>query len=129
MNPPSDVFISVVAVDEDLVYFAGTVRFGSTFVVHPGGESNRFENEITVSISELDSGGEPGRTLQVLELRARSQTSSAIRSLLELAPKLAHRLDAQDIESDESVSNRASIVSESAVYTDSSVLEFKRPVM
>jgi Cu+-exporting ATPase len=37
---------------------------------------------------------------QVLELRARSQTSSAIRSLLELAPKLAHRLDAQDIESD-----------------------------
>lgn len=37
---------------------------------------------------------------QVLELRARSQTSSAIRSLLELAPKLAHRLDAQDIETD-----------------------------
>jgi Cu+-exporting ATPase len=37
---------------------------------------------------------------QVLELRARSQTSGAIRSLLELAPKIAHRLDAQDVESD-----------------------------
>ena len=37
---------------------------------------------------------------QVLELRARSRTSSAIRSLLELAPKLAHRLDGQDIETD-----------------------------
>ena len=37
---------------------------------------------------------------QVLELRARSRTSSAIRSLLELAPKLAHRLDGQDVETD-----------------------------
>ena len=37
---------------------------------------------------------------QVLELRARSQTSGAIRSLLQLAPKIAHRLDAQDVESD-----------------------------
>ncbi len=37
---------------------------------------------------------------QVLELRARSQTSSAIRALLELAPKIAHRLDASDNESD-----------------------------
>ncbi|MBL6748912.1 MAG: heavy metal translocating P-type ATPase [Nevskia sp.] len=37
---------------------------------------------------------------QVMELRARSQTSSAIRSLLQLAPKIAHRLDAQGQESD-----------------------------
>jgi Cu+-exporting ATPase len=37
---------------------------------------------------------------QVLELRARSQTSSAIRLLLELAPKLAHRLDGQGVETD-----------------------------
>ncbi len=37
---------------------------------------------------------------QVLELRARSQTSGAIRSLLELAPKIAHRLDTQDVETD-----------------------------
>ncbi|HEY9183200.1 MAG TPA: heavy metal-binding domain-containing protein, partial [Gammaproteobacteria bacterium] len=31
---------------------------------------------------------------QVLELRARAQTSGAIRALLRLAPKIAHRLDA-----------------------------------
>ncbi len=37
---------------------------------------------------------------QVLELRARSQTSSAIRSLLQLAPKVAHRLDASGAESE-----------------------------
>ncbi len=37
---------------------------------------------------------------QVLELRARSQTSNAIRSLLQLAPKIAHRLDAQGNESE-----------------------------
>jgi Cu+-exporting ATPase len=37
---------------------------------------------------------------QVMELRARSSTSSAIRSLLQLAPKIAHRLDAQNQESD-----------------------------
>ncbi|TXH04648.1 MAG: heavy metal translocating P-type ATPase [Nevskiaceae bacterium] len=37
---------------------------------------------------------------QVMELRARSQTSSAIRSLLQLAPKIAHRVDAAGQESD-----------------------------
>lgn len=37
---------------------------------------------------------------QVLELRARSRTSGAIRSLLQLAPRIAHRLDAQDSETD-----------------------------
>ncbi|MCB1690146.1 MAG: heavy metal translocating P-type ATPase [Halioglobus sp.] len=37
---------------------------------------------------------------QVMELRARSQTSSAIRSLLELAPKIAHRLDDGNTETD-----------------------------
>jgi len=37
---------------------------------------------------------------QVLELRARSQTSSAIRALLELAPKIAHRLDDAGQETD-----------------------------
>ncbi|HEY8518932.1 MAG TPA: heavy metal translocating P-type ATPase [Gammaproteobacteria bacterium] len=37
---------------------------------------------------------------QVLELRARAQTSGAIRALLRLAPKIAHRLDAQGGETD-----------------------------
>jgi Cu+-exporting ATPase len=37
---------------------------------------------------------------QVLELRARAQTSGAIRALLKLAPKIAHRIDAQGRESD-----------------------------
>ncbi|HYX32686.1 MAG TPA: heavy metal-binding domain-containing protein [Oligoflexus sp.] len=37
---------------------------------------------------------------QVLELKARSQTSSAIQKLLGLAPKLAHVLDAEGVEKD-----------------------------
>jgi Cu+-exporting ATPase len=37
---------------------------------------------------------------QVLELRARAQTSGAIRALLKLAPKIAHRVDRQGNESD-----------------------------
>jgi P-type Cu+ transporter len=37
---------------------------------------------------------------QVLELRARSQTSGAIRALLQLAPKTAHRLDDAGTESE-----------------------------
>jgi P-type Cu+ transporter len=37
---------------------------------------------------------------QVLELRARSRTSGAIRALLGLAPKIAHRVDAQGVEAD-----------------------------
>jgi Cu+-exporting ATPase len=37
---------------------------------------------------------------QVLELRARAQTSGAIRALLRLAPKTAHRIDAEGAESD-----------------------------
>jgi Cu+-exporting ATPase len=37
---------------------------------------------------------------QVLELKARAQTSGAIRALLKLAPKIAHRLDVADSESD-----------------------------
>ena len=37
---------------------------------------------------------------QVLELRARAQTSGAIRALLRLAPKIAHRVDADGAESD-----------------------------
>jgi Cu+-exporting ATPase len=37
---------------------------------------------------------------QVLELKARAQTSGAIRALLKLAPKIAHRLDAHGAESD-----------------------------
>ncbi|MFW1123203.1 haloacid dehalogenase, partial [Vibrio parahaemolyticus] len=37
---------------------------------------------------------------QVLELRARSQTSGAIRALLQLAPKTAHRLDDAGAESE-----------------------------
>ncbi|MBN1240894.1 MAG: HAD-IC family P-type ATPase, partial [Gammaproteobacteria bacterium] len=37
---------------------------------------------------------------QVLELRARAQTSGAIRALLRLAPKIAHRIDERGAESD-----------------------------
>jgi Cu+-exporting ATPase len=37
---------------------------------------------------------------QVLELRARAQTSGAIRALLKLAPKIAHRVDAEGKEND-----------------------------
>ena len=37
---------------------------------------------------------------QVLELRARAKTSSAIRALLRLAPQIAHRLDPSSAESD-----------------------------
>ena len=37
---------------------------------------------------------------QLMELRARSQTSSAIRALLGLAPKMARRIDAQGAEAD-----------------------------
>jgi Cu+-exporting ATPase len=37
---------------------------------------------------------------QVLELKARAQTSGAIRALLKLAPKIAHRVDALDAEAD-----------------------------
>ena len=37
---------------------------------------------------------------QVLELRARARTSSAIRALLKLAPQVAHRLDSNSAESD-----------------------------
>ncbi|HVQ18126.1 MAG TPA: heavy metal translocating P-type ATPase [Actinomycetes bacterium] len=37
---------------------------------------------------------------QVLELRAREQTSGAIRALLDLTPKMAHRLDAEGAEQD-----------------------------
>jgi Cu+-exporting ATPase len=37
---------------------------------------------------------------QVLELRARAKTSSAIRALLDLAPEVAHRLEANSVEQD-----------------------------
>ena len=37
---------------------------------------------------------------QVLELRARARTSGAIRALLQLAPKVAHRIDSTGVESD-----------------------------
>jgi Cu+-exporting ATPase len=42
---------------------------------------------------------------QVLELRARAQTSGAIRALLKLAPKIAHRVDANGRESDVPLEN------------------------
>src|SRR5579859_7136142 len=38
---------------------------------------------------------------QVLELRARAQTSGAIRALLELQPQIAHRLDGNDVPLDQ----------------------------
>lgn len=37
---------------------------------------------------------------QVLELRARAQTSGAIRALLKLAPKIAHKVDSEGVEAD-----------------------------
>lgn len=79
MDPPDDVFISVVSVKEDLVYFAGTVRYGSTFVVNPG-DDDEFEDKITMTIAKLENG-EPGQTLQIIELRAECKRNSDIRLL------------------------------------------------
>jgi len=79
MNPPNDVFISVVSVMKDLVYFAGRVRHGATFVVRPG-DGAHFEDKMTISISQLENG-EPGSTLQVLELRTECKTDNDIRLL------------------------------------------------
>jgi len=44
---------------------------------------------------------------QVLELRARDRTSGAIRALLKLAPKIAHRIDAEGAETDISLEDVA----------------------
>jgi Cu+-exporting ATPase len=65
---------------------------------------------------------------QVLELRARSQTSGAIRALLKFVPKIAHRLDAaateQDIAlEDVQVSDRLRVRPGEKIPVDGVVLE------
>ena len=47
MNPPKDAFISVVP--KDKVYFAGRVRFGSTFSLCAGSNDEDFPPVITMS--------------------------------------------------------------------------------
>jgi Cu+-exporting ATPase len=66
-----------------------------------------FPSSLRVSGGQMDVYFEPAAVIvalvllgQVLELRARSQTSSAIRALLGLAPKNARRLDDQGGEAD-----------------------------
>jgi Cu+-exporting ATPase len=65
---------------------------------------------------------------QVLELRARAQTSGAIRALLRLAPKIAHRVDAEGRESDVAletvaVGDRLRIRPGESVPVDGSVID------
>ena len=65
---------------------------------------------------------------QILELRARAQTSGAIRALLKLAPKVAHRLDASGGESDVGleavqVSDRLRVRPGESIPVDGVVLE------
>ena len=65
---------------------------------------------------------------QVLELRARAKTSSAIRALLKLAPQIAHRIAANDAEEDISLDqaergDRLRVRPGERVPTDGALLE------
>lgn len=66
--------------------------FPPSFRNEAGGVALYFEPSVVI-IALVLSG-------QVMELRARSKTGSAIRALLDLAPRSARRIDAQGIESD-----------------------------
>jgi Cu+-exporting ATPase len=70
---------------------------------------------------------------QVLELRARAATGRAIRALLNLAPKTAHRLNADNSESDVPlaevvVGDRLRVRPGEAIPVDSLVIEGRSPV-
>ncbi|MDF0490516.1 heavy metal translocating P-type ATPase [Sphingomonas sp. H39-1-10] len=70
---------------------------------------------------------------QVLELRARAATGRAIRALLGLAPKTAHRLDADGIErevtlADITVGDRLRVRPGEAIPVDGVVIEGRSPV-
>jgi Cu+-exporting ATPase len=70
---------------------------------------------------------------QVLELRARAATGRAIRALLNLAPKMAHRLNADNSESDVPltevvVGDRLRVRPGEAIPVDSVVVEGRSPV-
>ena len=66
--------------------------FPPSFRGHSGMPDVYFEIAATITVLVLLG--------QVLELRARSQTSSAIRALLDLAPKMAHLITANGVEQD-----------------------------
>ena len=61
--------------------------FPASFSSHDGQPDVYFEVAAAITVLVLLG--------QVLELRARSQTSSAIRALLDLSPKMAHRVSAE----------------------------------
>ena len=67
-------------------------RFPDAFQQHDGSVAVYFEAASVITVLVLLG--------QVLELRAREQTSSAIRSLLGLAPKSARRLNKDDTDED-----------------------------
>jgi Cu+-exporting ATPase len=66
--------------------------FPAAFRLHGGAVATYFEAAAVITVLVLLG--------QVLELRARAQTSGAIRALIELAPKTARRLRAGDDEED-----------------------------
>jgi Cu+-exporting ATPase len=66
--------------------------FPSAFRMHDGAVPVYFEAAAVITVLVLLG--------QVLELRAREQTSGAIRALLDLAPKTARRIDPQSGEAD-----------------------------
>ena len=66
--------------------------FPSAFRMHDGAVPVYFEAAAVITVLVLLG--------QVLELRAREQTSGAIRALLDLAPKTARRIDPQGEEAD-----------------------------
>ncbi len=67
----------------------------ASFKLHDGSVAVYFEAAAVITVLVLLG--------QVLELRARGQTSSAIRALLHLAPAIAHRLKAEGQEEDVSL--------------------------
>lgn len=78
MNPPDDAFISVIS--KDKVYFAGGIRFGSTFLVSAGSYDEEFAPTISIVISQM-ADGEPGQTLQTIELHNECQMGNDIHVL------------------------------------------------
>ena len=65
-----------------------------------GGRSGALKAEVLATSRSFHEAVHAKRTAQVLELRARSRTSSAIRNLLGLAPKTACKIEQDGTERD-----------------------------